>query len=635
MRFYYYKNDNKKEIKKIDRDNIAKDISDKCRTWHEDTQDVRDDYKRIIRDVFPSIVTGQQNKIKLIPDVYEQRQTYISNMFKATYSSYEGMFDVEGQDPEAHNVSAILKASLVYDFERINLKHTLDKILEDWTDKGEACAFIHWKTEVERQRKQQENASIDPITGQPIIEIVNVIEDVVKESRATVRRIDPLNFYFDKSQKEDWCSCGKIIRNFVPLQYILSNKNYKLTPQERKDLKDKVAQNVNKKEDDIEETKYNIDTKFLGSTVEVLEYWGDYIIPDNGDVARNVVITIIAGEYVAQLEESQYPICPIVYGCCYERPDTLRGQTPLKPAILLNELENKCIDLQLKAWRLSVDPVMLAPKGMIPTGQKLVAGRPFEYNYNQFNETTKPEKLDFSSGLRGFDFQEFLKRKMEGATGISPYMQGTGGFGGVRTASEATYIYSGQTTRLARESYTFSERIILPIVKGYFLMKKEFEQGNKLIKFDNSGVKSFAYVDDEVRKRDYQFIIGTAQSTVEHEQYVQKLFQVLQLPTFQAIVARPEFPSLDFFKWVLNEVNFKQIDSLLYALTQQDMIANQGRMMGVQEKNLGEFVGDMRNVMNASIPDMANLLAQQQMNGEIPNATDVREQVQQEDQMMQ
>ena len=66
MRFYYYKNDNKKEIKKIDRDNIAKDISDKCKQWHDDTQDVRDDYKRIVRDVFPSILTGQQNKIKLI-----------------------------------------------------------------------------------------------------------------------------------------------------------------------------------------------------------------------------------------------------------------------------------------------------------------------------------------------------------------------------------------------------------------------------------------------------------------------------------------------------------------------------------------------------------------------------------------
>ena len=30
MRFYYYKGDNKKEIRKIDRDNICKDINDKA-----------------------------------------------------------------------------------------------------------------------------------------------------------------------------------------------------------------------------------------------------------------------------------------------------------------------------------------------------------------------------------------------------------------------------------------------------------------------------------------------------------------------------------------------------------------------------------------------------------------------------
>ena len=50
-------------------------------------------------------------------------------------------------------------------------------------------------------------------------------------------------------------------------------------------------------------------------------------------------------------------------------------------------------------------------------------------------------------------------------------MQGTGGTGGVRTASESTYIYSGQTTRIAREAYLFSEKVILPIVCGFFKMK--------------------------------------------------------------------------------------------------------------------------------------------------------------------
>ena len=86
-----------------------------------------------------------------------------------------------------------------------------------------------------------------------------------------------------------------------------------------------------------------------------------------------------------------------------------------------------------------------------------------------------PQPLNFSAGLRGFDFQDFFKRKMEGATGVSPYMQGTGGLGGVRTASESTYIYSGQTTRLSREAYLFSHGVIVPIIWAIYWLILPYE----------------------------------------------------------------------------------------------------------------------------------------------------------------
>ena len=51
MRFYYYKNDTKKEIRKIDRDNICKDIDEKARLWAEDVQEVKDDYDRVVKEM--------------------------------------------------------------------------------------------------------------------------------------------------------------------------------------------------------------------------------------------------------------------------------------------------------------------------------------------------------------------------------------------------------------------------------------------------------------------------------------------------------------------------------------------------------------------------------------------------------
>lgn len=633
MRLYYYKDDNQKMLRKIDRDNIAEDICKKAKSWHEDTLEVRNDFNRINREIFPSTVADRRN-VKLIPDVYEQYQTYKANIYKSTYQNYDGMFDIEGEDPESHSISAILKASLVYDFYKVKLKKSLDAMLNDWCTKGEAAGFIHWDTKVERKREQRLTESIDPDTMLPVVEISNVPVDVVEHSGPDIKRIDPLNLFFDKSQRYNWDMCGKIYREFVPIQYILTNTKYKFTREDKAELKQLVAEQDKDYITDITDEKLDIDTHIVGNSVEVLEYYGDYIIPDKGDVVRNVIMTVVAGKYLVQLEESQYPICPIVYATYLDRPDTLRGQSPLKPTLLLNELENRCMDLQMEAWRLTVNPPVLAPKGMIAVGQRVEPGRPFEYTYDAFDPGVRPIPMDFSAGMRGFDFQQFFKGKMEGATGISPYMQGTGGGGGVRTASESTYIYSGQTTRISREAYLFSEYVILPIVKGFFKMKKEFETGLQYVPVKKNGSVLFAQVDDQVRNGNYTFMIGNAQTAVEREQYIQRIIEILGTPAFASITQRPGFPAMDFFKWVLNEANFRQIDSLVQALTMGQAIEQQGQEMGIPQGQMGQFANDMNSIQMAAIPEFANMLAQQQADGQIPQADTVRDEVVAQDQQM-
>ncbi|MBR2493308.1 MAG: hypothetical protein IKB64_07625, partial [Paludibacteraceae bacterium] len=331
MRFYYYKDNNKKEIRKIDRDNICEDICNKAKQWAEDIEEVREDYERVVKEIYPS-ANEYKAEVKLIPDVYEQRQSLRANIFKSTYQNYDGMFDIEGLDPESHEMSARLKSALVYDCYKIDLQSTLDKILDDFMDKGEAAWFAHWTTKVEQKRYQEEVPILNALGELEGIEYVNRTQDEIVYEGADIDRIDPLNLFFDKSQKKHWQSCGKIYREFVPLSYVLNNKDYKLTREEIADLKDMVEQANRAHVFDYTEDYHNLDTKVIGSTVEVMEYYGDYIIPSNGDVARNVIIVVIAGKYLAKLDESLYPVCPIGYACYNERPDSLRGQTPLKPA---------------------------------------------------------------------------------------------------------------------------------------------------------------------------------------------------------------------------------------------------------------------------------------------------------------
>ena len=633
MRFYYYKDDNKKEIRKIDRDNICADINEKAKIWSQDVEEVREDYERVVREIYPS-ANEYKDQVKMIPDVYEQRQSLKANMYKATYQNYDGMFDIEGLDPESHQLSAMLKSALVYDCYKIDLQSTLDKILDDYIDKGECAWFSHWTTKVERKRIQEKVPVIglnelgeDDLVD---IEVINRPKDEIVYEGADIERIDPLNLYFDKSQKTHWESCGKIYREFVPLSYILSNKDYKLTREEVSDLKQTVSNKQNETINDYSDAYHNVDVKFIGSSVEVMEYYGDYILP-NGDTARNVIIVVIAGKYLAKLEESLYPVCPIGYACYNERPDSLRGQTALKPALLLNELENKCMDLTMESWLLTTNPPMLAQKGFINAGITYEPGGVIEYNVDTLDDPGRmPQPLNFSAGMRGFDFQDFFKRKMEGATGVSPYMQGTGGLGGVRTAAESTYIYSGQTTRLSREAYLFSHNVIVPIIWAIYKLKKEYQTTNDVIPVVKDGIKDFYEVTEQTRNGHYVFMIGNAQTSVEREQMVAKLFQLLGSPAFQSIVQRPEFPAGDFLIWVLNETNFRQINTLAPALQLRQAIRQEANARGIPEGQVGQYVNDMERGIKGAIPEFANVLEEQKADGQIPNPKDVMANVQEQ-----
>ena len=629
MRFYYFKDDNKKEIRKIDRDNICNDINEKAKIWSKDIEEVKEDYERVLNEIYPS-TNEYKDQVKMIPDVYEQRQSLKANMYKATYQNYDGMFDIEGLDPESHELSAMLKSALVYDCYKIDLQSTLDKILDDYIDKGECAWFSHWTTKVERKRVQEEVPTVDEFGNLIDIQIVNRPQDEITYEGADIERIDPLNLYFDKSQRKHWDSCGKIYREFVPLNYILSNKDYKLTRDEIASLKDMVDKKKDETVYDYNDEYHNIDTKVIGSTVEVMEYYGDYILP-NGDTARNVIIVVIAGKYLAKLDESLYPVCPIGYTSYNTRPDSLRGQTPLKPALLLNELENKCMDLTMESWLLTTNPPMLSPKGFIKSGVDYKAGGIIEYDVDTLDDSGRmPQPLNFSSGMRGFEFQDFFKRKMEGATGVSPYMQGTGGSGGVRTAAESTYIYSGQTTRLSREAYLFSHNVVVPIIWAIFKLKKEYQVGNDIVPVVKEGVKDFYEVTEQARNGNYVFMIGNAQTAVEREQSVMKLFQLMGSPSFQSIVQRPEFPAADFFIWVLNEMNYRQINTLSNALGIRQAIRQEANARGIPEGQVGQYVNDMERGIKGAIPEFANMLEEQQADGQIPDSKETREAVQQD-----
>ena len=291
------------------------------------------------------------------------------------------------------------------------------------------------------------------------------------------------------------------------------------------------------------------------------------------------------------MEKSLRPKCPIVYNTYMSRPDTNRGQSPMKIPAILNDVENMCVDLMMKAWQLNVDPVFLAPKGAFSTYTRLVPGKPIEYEANLLG-ARQPEKVDFSSGLRGFDFDKFFKLKMEGATGVTQYLLGSQE-GAVRTASESNFIHAGATMRIAREAYLFQSRIILPIVKLHALYKKIYDVEPRSVRMPDN---KYAEVTDEVRNGNYTFLLGDSQTSVEREAEIQKLFQLLSSPAFQSLSGIMDIQTAsEFLKWLLNRMNFKETDQIFEMINLGNRFAQQGQQMGVSPENIPGFKQDMMN----------------------------------------
>lgn len=618
---YYYKDNSKKLLRKDKRDDICRDIQKKFEIYYKDLEPTRKDALHIMKAIYPGYAKHKHSH-KHILDTYEQYKSYKSAIRNATYKNYDSLVDIEGQNNESNNLASTYKASLIYDYNNINLDVTLDDCQDDWDIKGEASAYVCWKQEIVqvpfvREEPVFEEIVIDETTGETVEEIVDIrmVNDtmnVVEYEAVDIKRIDPFNLFYDKAMYQDWEHCFKMYRTFVPLQKILANQDYKLTKEEKDCLIEEVQKNTNISFEDLEKEQIDCETKFYSGMVEVLECDGDYLIPNTSDIIRRAEITIIAGKYIAQIGQSVKPKCPIVHGVYMRRPDTSRGQAPLKPAYILDKAENRCFDLQYRAWELNVNPVFLAPKGAFAPFTLLSPGKPLEYDPAIFG-SQPPQKVDFSSGMRGFDFQQFFKQKMEGATGINQYIQGNPE-GAVRTASESTYLYSGGNIRLSAEAGRFQSQFLRPLIKLHALYKKVYDTQDREVPM---GDNRYAMVNEQVRTGNYIFLIGNNQTLVEREADIQKLFQLLSLPFFQSLATILDIRTASaFLKWLLNKINFKSTDQLFDLFNLSLTIEEGLEELGIPEDIRPQVKEQVEGFIGDNIPELVQITMMQAQQAE-------------------
>lgn len=482
-------------------------------------------------------------KIQL-PEIYELSQTLKSHLIQNLYSHPEGMFDVSGVDYKSQKYANKQKAMLVNVFEEMKIGDEMEKIIDSVVETGEVTLFVGWETKIKKVRRALSiQEQIDMNTDASF-----VVEDKVVYDSAKVKFIDYEDFVFDKNGVDNWDSCAKIYRTYKTFDEIKSNPvNNMLNSEKLEILKGVVAGKKNKK-----------DNKYSTSKIEVLEFWGDIELP-SGEILKNKLISVAGRNIIIRYEDNPFVINPFIHANIIECPSTGRGISPLRVALILNNISSTILNKQLDALALMMNPPYLAPKGCFMGQQNVRPGKIIEYDASLM--TTPPAPISFDKAMTGWDFLNYFKSTIESATGIFKNMAGNIQSHD-RTATEINYSVNGQEARLNMLLEAINRKIIVPMVEKTAELISNFKIGRENIMIKDRGKVLFVDIDDEVRNSNYIYRYGDRKAAFERKSKLRELFEVIK--SFENISEVSErIDWLECFKFALEQYGVENSNNFL------------------------------------------------------------------------
>ena len=524
---------------------ITKKYDDMEESRRGQLSDIRLIKNAIYSNNIPS-VNEWHTKIQL-PDIYELAQTLKAHISENLYSHPDSMFDVSGNTPQTQMLANRQKAMLVNTFEQMKLEEEMEKMVDSVVETGEATLFVGWKTQTKTVRRPQtiEEQLVNPT------ETGFVIEEKVVYDNAKVKFIRPEDFVFDKNGVDNWDACAKVYRTYSSIHDIMADKaNNLLTEEKIENLKSIISNKKNKNSD----AEKAVD----GNKVEILEYWGD-IETVEGEILKNQLIVVAGRCEIIRMEDNPFVINPFIYANIIKNPDTQRGISPLKVALILNNISSTILNKQLDALSLMMNPPYLAPKGCFKGEQIVRPGKIIEYDSALMPQAPVP--LNFENALHGWDFLNYFKTTTESATGIFKNMAGNLQ-NEARTATELTYSVSGQTARLNMMLDSINRKLIIPMVEKTAEIIANFKLGRELICINEHGKPMFLEVDDTVRNANYIYRYGDRKATLERKTRSRELFDVVK--SFAEVPAvNQQINWIECFKFALEQYGIENANNFL------------------------------------------------------------------------
>lgn len=540
-------NADKNKINYIDEQFLVSDIIDKYDYYENDRSTQLSDNRLIKYAIYDSDIpkiNAWDCKIQL-PDIYELAQTLKSHLVQNLYSHPDGMFDVEGTDFETQKYANMQKAMLVNTFESMKIENEMEKIIDSVVETGEVTLFVGWDT---RFRKTRRAISLEEQIAKNIKENF-VVEDKVIYDNAKVKFVNSEDFVFDKNEVDNWDSCAKIYRTYQTFDEVKSNKSNNMLDAEKLEvLKGVVAGKKNR----------NLKKSTFDSKMEVLEYWGDIELP-SGEILKNKLAVIAGRSVLIRFEDNPYIINPFIHANIIECPRTGRGISPLRVALILNNISSTILNKQLDALALMMNPPYLAPKGCFKGQQEVRPGKIIEYDASLM--TSVPTPLSFDKAMQGWDFLNYFKSTIESATGIFKNMAGNLQASD-KTATEINYSVNGQEARLNMILEAVNRKVIVPMVEKTAEIISNFKLGRESILANDRGRIFLVEIDDKIRNSNYVYRYGDRKATFERKARIKELFEVIQSFAKISVVSQ-RIDWLECFKFAMEQYGVENANNFL------------------------------------------------------------------------
>lgn len=527
---------------------LVANIIDKYDRFNEQRSSQLTDIKLVRDAIYNSDIpkiNGWDNKVEL-PDIYELAQTLKSHISENLYSHPDAMFDVSGTTPQTQSYANRQKAMLVNTFEQMHIEDEIEKVIDGIVETGESTLFVGWETKIKSVRRAQtlEEQILNPDKKG------FVIDDKVIYDNAKVKHIKSEDFVFDKYNRDNWDKCAKIYKTYSTIDELYSDKaNNFLDDIKLEVLKGVVASN---------KLQNNDEQAVEGNKVEILEFWGDIELSD-GTLLKNWLIVVAARREIIRFESNPFVINPFIHANIIESPQTGRGISPLRVALILNSLASTILNKQIDALALMINPPYLAPKGCFKGQQDVKPGKIIEYDAALM--PTAPTPLSFDKAMVGWDFLNYFKSTIESATGIFKNMAGNLQ-SAERTATELNYSVNGQEARLNMILDSINRKIIVPMVEKTAEIISYFKLGKELIGVNDRGKTSFMEIDDNVRNANYVYRYGDRKASFERKMRLKELFEVVQ-SFAQVPEVEEKIDWLECFKFALEQYGIENANNFL------------------------------------------------------------------------